>query len=83
LAQSVDDVCAKLGFEREERKFRPHLTIARLREPEASRELADAHRRSAFESKVFPIKEIALYESKLLPSGSIYSTLAAFSLGGN
>ena len=82
LTRAIDSVCAKLGFEREKRKFSPHLTIARLREPAASRELAAAHRLSAFESTVFPIKEIAIYESKLLHSGSIYSRLAAFLLGG-
>ena len=83
LAVTIDVVCAKLGFEREKREFRPHLTIARLREPAASRELAEAHRRSTFEVPEFQIKEIAIYESKLLPSGSIYSTLAAFPLGGS
>ena len=83
LAHAIDDVCAKLGFEPEKRRFKPHLTIGRLREPAASRELAEAHRRSVFEPTEFPIKEITIYESKLLPIGSVYSSLAAFPLDGN
>src|SRR5215471_16330248 len=30
-AQRIDEVCEKLGFPREDRKFSPHLTIGRVR----------------------------------------------------
>jgi len=36
LAQALDREIAKAGFEPEKRKFHPHLTIARLREPHRS-----------------------------------------------
>ena len=33
------------GFEREAKRFNPHLTIARLRSPEAARRLASLHQK--------------------------------------
>src|SRR4051812_26066668 len=33
LAAAIDDACAKIGFERERRPFRPPLTLGRLRPP--------------------------------------------------
>src|SRR5262245_55525090 len=43
LQKRFDDECLAEGFPKEERAYRPHLTIARLRKPEGARQLADAH----------------------------------------
>src|SRR6476660_5612991 len=34
LHQRIDEECAKRGFEKDARAYRPHLTIARIRKPE-------------------------------------------------
>src|SRR5262249_51406990 len=34
LFQNLEDECANAGFEREERSFSPHLTIARIKHPQ-------------------------------------------------
>src|SRR6185436_3085204 len=37
LYGAIEDESAKAGFKRDERKFHPHLTIARLRHPAGAR----------------------------------------------
>jgi RNA 2',3'-cyclic 3'-phosphodiesterase len=75
LAGEIEASCAGLGFRPERRRFAPHLTIARLREPQSSGELVTAHLRSAFGPVRFRTGGITIYESKLQPTGSIYSKL--------
>lgn len=68
--------CEKFGFKREKRSFKPHLTIARLREPHKSQKLTERHLTSEFESAEFSVGEIVIYESSLLASGFVYSVLS-------
>src|SRR5688572_4226894 len=46
LHRSIDALCTELGFEGEKREFRPHLTIARLREPHRAVAAAEEHLRT-------------------------------------
>jgi RNA 2',3'-cyclic 3'-phosphodiesterase len=72
--------CEKIGFAKESRKFAPHLTIGRIREPNNAKELARKHLQNKFEPVEFEVSEIVIYESKLLPTGSIYSILSKHKL---
>lgn len=81
LAKDVGYACAGVGFPPERRKFSPHITIARLREPSRSRDLAADHARKDVQPVLFTVDKIVIYESKLQPSGSIYSRLATLALG--
>ena len=72
----LETECRKIGFAREKRKYVPHLTIGRLKEPNAARELARKHLENKFEPVEFEISEIVIYESKLLPTGSVYSVVS-------
>jgi len=76
----LESECEKIGFAREKRKYVPHLTIGRLREPHAARELARKHLQNKFEPVEFEISEIVIYESKLLPTGSVYSVVSRHEL---
>lgn len=80
LQEKLEEEAGALGFVRENRSFKPHLTIARLREPEKSRELADKFLRTQFEPVGFEVSEILIYESKLQPTGSVYSVVNKFKL---
>lgn len=92
-----DDVFARLfehvmgGLEREgvmqreKRPFRPHLTIARLKQPAKIRPTAECG------PTPFPVQSVCLYRSDLRPSGAQYTVLVrtdlrtdngSFSLGG-
>jgi 2'-5' RNA ligase len=65
-----------LGFAREKRPFRPHLTIGRIKERRRLQSLVDAMtvlELPQFNS--FDADEIILYKSDLRPTGAIYTKL--------
>jgi 2'-5' RNA ligase len=76
INDSLEAGCEKLGFERERRKFVPHLTIGRVKEPNRARDLAQAHLENKFAPVESKVSAIVIYESRLLPTGSIYSVAA-------
>lgn len=76
----IENGTEKLGFKREIRKFNPHLTIARLREPQKSREIAAFHLKQNFEPISFLVAEIVLFQSNLQKAGSVYKQIESFSL---
>lgn len=76
----LETECEKIGFKREKRHFKPHLTIARLREPLKSGKLVEKHLENKFEPVEFAVSEIVIYESKLLPTGSVYEKVSGFKL---
>lgn len=83
VAARLEDSLRRIGLKVEKRRFTPHLTIGRLREPERSRELAQCHVDSSFGPAAFDVRQITIYESRLLPKGSIYTQLASLPLGAN
>jgi 2'-5' RNA ligase len=79
LAAEIERRLSTLGIPREERAFRPHLTLARFKEPQSQRRLAEAMQKlSSREFGATRTGEFHLYESKLRPSGAEYARLATF-----
>ena len=76
-----DDPFAVLAGLNEKRLFWPHLTIARIKDPRKVKEMMEKHRSSEFESAAFQVRELAVYESILLTSGSVYARLESFPFG--
>jgi 2'-5' RNA ligase len=76
LQARLEDECAASGFKREERPFRPHLTLARIRAPQGSRELAKAHQEIGFTGIDFPVMELVVMRSELGAGGSRYTTVS-------
>jgi 2'-5' RNA ligase len=65
LARRVDQRSAELGFESENREFKPHLTLARIRNPRSAAEIARKHAATRFGPISFECTELILYESHL------------------
>lgn len=80
LNETLENECSKRGFAKETRAFKPHLTIARLREPQKSGELIEKHLNQNFNSEKFTVSAITIYESRLQKSGSIYSVISKHNL---
>jgi len=64
----------------EDRAFKPHLTIARIRRPEGARRLVNAHLQMQFENVSVVVKEVVLFRSELSPKGSTYTAISRHSL---
>lgn len=80
IKSGLDSGLVEIGFESERRRFSPHLTIARLREPERSGSLAAQHLANDFGSPEFSVASLIVYESRLDQHGSEYSVLDRFDL---
>lgn len=78
INRELETECEKIGFVREKRNYKPHLTIARLRELQFSSDLVKKHLEYNFEPVLFEVSEIVIYESKLQPTGSIYTKLKTY-----
>jgi RNA 2',3'-cyclic 3'-phosphodiesterase len=76
LQKRVEDECAREGFPKEDRVFRPHLTIARIRNPHNANRLAEAHLRLEFAPAELLLNELELFRSELSPKGSRYTPKA-------
>lgn len=75
LARQVDDLLAPLGFPREKRPFRPHVTLARVKEFHPS-QLSQTACTPRGPLGRFRAESIKLKKSTLTPRGSIYEDLA-------
>lgn len=75
LQQALENEFAAEGFEKEDRAYKPHLTIARLRKPDGARRLADAHLGMEFKPVQIEVKEVVVFRSELSPKGSKYTAL--------
>jgi 2'-5' RNA ligase len=79
LAEQIEEAMRANGFAREERAFRPHLTLARFRVPQPQPTL-QALLAQQGEQKLgnFEVSEFFLFESKLSPQGAEYRKVERF-----
>ncbi len=98
LARATDAACAALGWAREERPYRAHLTLGRAQAPrrrrgpgEGSDAAASASRSALAQSLTAEretragatsVERILLVQSQLRPGGPVYTVLDSFFLGG-
>lgn len=84
LVHALESDFANLGFEREDRPFAAHLTLARVRGHARVQDLQKIYETLAAAPKSQSISTIAdkivLFQSELRPSGSVYNPLAQFVL---
>jgi len=82
LAQDLDDALARIGFDKEERTFHPHVTIGRVRSPRNRVHLIEvlAENKDAFLPQDIPAHGITLFESQLTPQGAVYTAVQTLPL---
>lgn len=76
LQKEVDAALVALGFKPEDRPFRPHLTLGRVRgrqRLQALQNILFEHR--DFAAEPFDVTELVLYKSDLRPDGARYTPL--------
>jgi 2'-5' RNA ligase len=82
LHSALESELAREGFPKEAKKFSPHLTIGRVRNPQNAGRLAEELIRKGFEPESFHAVEIIVMRSDLNPSGSIYTQMDVTQLSG-
>ncbi len=83
LHRMLEEQCAIAGFPTEDRAFKPHLTIARIRTPEGARQLAEAHMRMEFKSSEITLNELIVFRSEPSSKGSKYTPISKHPLAHN
>jgi len=82
LAEQFESACGLLGFPREGRPYRPHLTLARVKfqpPPSLGRWLTETAEAEFDRQRA---EEIVLYRSEPTPDGFAYTPLHVAKLGG-
>lgn len=81
IQRLLDDHLAILGFSKESRGFKAHLTLGRIKGKISSERLKAAMSElEGFESKPFDVNQIILFKSELLPRGAVYTPVRGVSL---
>jgi 2'-5' RNA ligase len=75
IQEAVEQATVPLGFEREHRKFHPHLTLGRVRQPNGIDRVVTEMERLGFARHEFTAAEIRLMRSELHPTGAVYFVL--------
>ena len=81
LAEELDSRMERWGFEKEKRKFRPHITLARARDSRIDSTLitgASTYTEHNFGS--FTVDRVFLFKSILKPTGAVYERLKEYLL---
>ena len=81
MAEKIDTKLNKLGFEREQRAFKSHLTLGRVRQGAQIGDLSKYLESYKFTPFSFVIDRLVLFKSMLTPKGPIYERLLESILG--
>jgi 2'-5' RNA ligase len=83
LQKKLDGDFAALDFPAEDRSFKAHLTLGRIKDSRGLTGISEAlTKNSTFAAGEFVCKELILFQSRLTPQGAVYTKLAEFALGG-
>ncbi|MCX5837113.1 MAG: RNA 2',3'-cyclic phosphodiesterase [Deltaproteobacteria bacterium] len=81
--QELERALQEIGFPREERPFRPHLTLGRIKSPKGLIGLEEAlGKGETHTAGRFVASGLSLFKSDLTPRGAIYTRLAGYPFAG-
>ncbi len=76
LVRAINDELEVLGYERDKRRFRGHLTLARIKTTGTAKKLEEILTKRDFTiNATFTAKGLTLFKSELTPEGAIYTAL--------
>jgi 2'-5' RNA ligase len=80
LHSNIEAELESEGFAREAKRFSPHLTIGRVRDPFKAKPTVEALLAAGFAAETFRASEVIVMRSELHPAGSIYTPQAVIQL---
>lgn len=79
VQQAAETAARAVGLAPEAKAFRPHLTIARVKDWRAAGPVSEAlDRAKDFDAGEFDAAGVALFRSRLMPAGAVYERLKEF-----
>ena len=82
LSRRIDAALEEVGFPAENRAFKPHLTLGRVKGGGRGDWRSFLRRFASFDGGEFPVSSFVLFQSRLATSGATYHPLAVFALSG-
>ncbi|MBN1365425.1 MAG: RNA 2',3'-cyclic phosphodiesterase [Syntrophaceae bacterium] len=83
LQKKLDGDFTAIGFPAEDRSFKAHLTLARIKDPRDIMGMSEALKKyDSFKAREFTADKLILFQSNLTPQGAVYTKLAEFALSG-
>jgi len=80
LQELIESELAGQGFPAETRPFKPHLTVARIKENRGLSVLLEKFLQFDFPPAELPVEEIQVMRSELRPEGAVYSVQKTYKL---
>ena len=80
LARKIETAMQRIGFPAEERKFMPHVTLARLRGTSTGKVMDWLADHALYASAPFDVADFVLYSSRLSQGGSVYAPECVYPL---
>jgi RNA 2',3'-cyclic 3'-phosphodiesterase len=75
LQQMVEKTCESFGFQAEERGFKPHLTLGRVKGKRNLQPLQECIKIGSDLGRSFRADHFIIYKSTLMPKGAVYTVL--------
>ena len=79
VVRKIENEMETLGFAKEKRAFKPHITLLRIKE-NLSDDFISSFKNYKLPERNFRCSEISVMNSLLLPGGSVYNDLKIFKL---
>jgi len=79
LVRKLNENLSKLGIEEERKKFKPHLTLMRVKK-KLDKSFINSFENCKLPDTEFKANSVSLFKSELHPKGSIYKELKKFNL---
>ncbi len=80
LQTNLDAALSKIGFSKENRRFRPHITLGRIRGNRRLYALREAvEKQSGYKTGSFKIEHLTLFESRQQRGSTCYTALSTHS----
>ena len=81
LFQNIETELEKIDIEKDRNQFFPHITLAKIKYPQAHTPDIDLFLKSSYDPIDLSLDRVQFFSSELLPSGAIYTLLKTFPLG--
>ena len=76
IADELDSALCKIGLEKSTRKFRPHLTLCRIKSLKAGQNTEDVMPEfEDYQGPDLPVETVCLYHSRLTDKGAVYTAV--------